>query len=444
MSDSSLKNVDLIIDAKWVIPIVPNAQALEHFSVVVDRGKIVALMPTGEVSAHYHASSHLNLSDHALIPGLVNAHTHAGMTLMRGLADDRPLMEWLNQHIWPAENRVMSEYFVEDGTVLACAEMLAGGITCFNDMYFYPQASATAADRMGMRASLGLVVLEFPSPYAADAEDYLIKGLAFRDTLRGHERIHACIAPHAPYTVSDKTFNRVMTYADQLGLNIHLHLHETLDEIRQSEDQHGLRPIQRLAGLGLLGPNVMAAHCVHLTETEIALLSKQGSHVVHCPSSNLKLGSGIAPVAEMVAAGVNVALGTDGAASNNRLDMFAEMRLAALLAKSRGDATALPAASVLEMATLNGAKALGLEETVGSIEPGKWADMVAVDFSSSDMQPCFDPISHLVYVAGREHVSHSWVAGELRYCEGVHPGVEDQELKEITAKWQEKLKPFHR
>lgn len=416
---------------------------MENAAVVVNDGSIVDVLPQEDARRRYRAQACTRLPTHALIPGLVNAHTHAAMALMRGLADDRPLMEWLNRHIWPAEAEMVSARFVHDGTLLASAEMLSAGITCFNDMYFFPQAAAEAIDSAGIRACLGLVTLEFPSPYAADADDYLRKGLEARDALRGHERITTCLAPHAPYTISDRTFTKVLTYAEQLGLNIHLHLQETRDEIVQSQAEHGMRPVPRLARLGLLGPNLVAAHCVHLTEHEIALLANHGCNVVHCPTSNLKLGSGIAPVGKLLEAGVNVGLGTDGSASNNRLDLFAEMRLAALLAKAEGDASRLPASEALELATINGAKALGLEGSIGSIEVGKLADLVAVDFSALEMWPCHDPLSHLVYVAGREHVSHTWVSGELRYENGIHASVDQNELKEIAALWQAKLKPFH-
>jgi 5-methylthioadenosine/S-adenosylhomocysteine deaminase len=444
MLETDIRTVDLIIEARWIIPVVPRDVLLEHSALAISQGRIVAILPMAEARQRFRALETVSLPTHALIPGMVNLHTHAAMTLMRGLADDVPLMTWLNERIWPAESHVVSDRFVHDGTLLACAEMLRSGVTCLNDMYFFPQAAAEAIDRIGMRACLGLAVLEFSSPYAVDADDYLNKGLAVRDALRDHERITTCLAPHAPYTVSDRTFGRLMTYADQLGLGLHLHLHETRDEIAQSEVQYGLRPLQRLAGLGLLGPSLLAAHCVHLTPSEIEILATQRCHVAHCPSSNLKLGSGIAPVASLLAAGVNVGLGTDGAASNNRLDMFSEMRLAALLAKSAGDASCLSAAQVLEMATLNGACALGLEDRIGSIEPGKIADLVAVDFSATEMMPCFDPISHLVYVAGREHVSHTWVAGVLRYEHGDHIGVEQIELQEIAKLWQARLKQFHR
>jgi 5-methylthioadenosine/S-adenosylhomocysteine deaminase len=318
--------------------------------------------------------------------------------------------------------------------------MLSGGITCFNDMYFYPQAAAASANKAGMRANLGLIVLEFPSSYASDADDYLQKGFAAYDSWRGDALISTSIAPHAPYTVTNQTFESVITYAEQLGLGIHTHLHETQDEIAQSEAQYGTRPIQRLLALGLLGPNLVAAHGVHLLPSEIEMLSEYGCHIAHCPTSNLKLASGVAPVAQLLARGVNIGLGSDGAASNNRLDIFSEMRLAALLAKGlSGDAAVLPAHQALEMATLNAAKALGLDDKIGSIEVGKMADLTAVKLSDLETTPCYDPISHLVYTCGREHVTHTWVAGELRYSDGLYANIEPLELKEIINTWQPKL-----
>ena len=435
------KQVELIIEARWLCPIVPKNTLLEYQSVVIQSGKIIDVCDTSSALMLYQANELVKLTEHILIPGLINLHTHAAMSLMRGLADDKPLMSWLNDHIWPAEQAVLSEQYVQDASLLACAEMLSGGITCFNDMYFYPQATATAANQAGIRANLGLVVLEFPTAYASDAADYLQKGFDAHDSMRGSPLISTCIAPHAPYTVSNKTFETVLTYAEQLGLGIHTHLHETRDEIEQSQAEFGLRPLQRLAQLGLLGPNFLAAHGVHLLDSEMDILAEYGCHIAHCPSSNLKLASGIAPIAKLLAKGVNVGLGTDGAASNNRLDIFAEMRLSALLAKGvNEDATVIPAHQALEMATINAAKALGLDEKVGSIEIGKFADLTAVKLSEAGINPCYDPISHLIYTCGREHVSHTWVAGELRYSNGLYANIEPLELNEIIITWQVKLK----
>jgi 5-methylthioadenosine/S-adenosylhomocysteine deaminase len=413
---------------------------LEHQSVVIQSGKIIDICAISSASELYIASEIVQLNEHILIPGLINLHTHAAMTLMRGLADDISLMPWLQRHIWPAEQAVVSEKFVQDSTLLSCAEMLSGGITCFNEMYFYPQAAAVASNQAGMRANLGLVVLDFPTNYANDADDYLQKGFIAHDTWRNNPLITSSIAPHAPYTVSNQTFKTIVTYAEQLGLGVHTHLQETRDEISQSEAKYGLRPMQRLAEFGLLGPNFVAAHCVHLLSNEIDMLAEFGCHVAHCPSSNLKLASGLAPAAQLIANGVNVGLGTDGAASNNRLDIFTEMRLAALLAKGvNEDATVIPAHQALEMATINAAKALGLDHNIGSIEVGKLADLTAVRLSDLNTSPCYDPISHLVYACGREQVSHTWVAGELRYCDGIYANIELNELKEIINTWQPKL-----
>ena len=440
MVKSSQSPVDLVIEARWVATVATDQAVLENYSVVVQSGVIVDVLPILESRQKYTASSVVCLENHVLIPGLINCHTHAAMSLMRGLADDIALMPWLEQHIWPAEQAVVSARYVQDATLLACAEMLSGGITCFNDMYFYPQATAAAATQAGMRANLGLLVIDFPSAYANDADDYLQKGFDAHDTWRNNPLITSSIAPHAPYTVSNQTLQKVITYAEQLGLGIHTHLHETQDEIVKSDAQYSLRPIQRLAELGLLGPNFVAAHGVHLLANEIELLAEYGCHIVHCPSSNLKLASGIAPVAQLLAKGVNVALGTDGAASNNRLDIFAEMRLAALLAKGMtGDASALPAHQALAMATIHGAKALGLDHKIGSIEVTKLADLTAVRLDDIATAPYYDPISHLVYCCGREHVTHTWVAGELRYSDGIYANIEPNELKEIVNVWQPKL-----
>ena len=335
---------------------------LERHAVAVRDGRIEAVVPVELARKRFALYPAIDLPEHALIPGLVNAHTHAAMSLMRGMADDMALMRWLQEHIWPAEAKHVSPQFVKDGTLLACAEMLRGGTTCFNDMYFFPESALEAALAANMRACLGAIVIDFPSPYAADPDDYLRKGLALRDRYADQPLLSFCLAPHAPYTVSDESFAKVAKLAAELDLPVHLHVHETADEVSRSEVEHGARPLERLHRLGLLGPGLIAVHAVHLSDAEIALLARHGCSVVHCPSSNLKLASGFAPVAALLEAGVNVALGTDGAASNNRLDMFQEMRTAALLAKAVAhDAESMPAHAALRAATLGGAAALGLE-----------------------------------------------------------------------------------
>lgn len=435
-----MEQIDLLIDARWVIPVNPAGQVLEQHSVAVRDGRILAVLPTAKAHATYLPAEHASLPGHALIPGLVNLHTHAAMALMRGLADDMALMQWLQNRIWPAEARHVSPQFVYDGTLLACAEMLRGGVTCFNDMYFYPADAARAALDIGMRAALGLIVIDFPTVYAADADDYVAKGLALRDALGEQQLLTFCMAPHAPYTVSDKTFSRLITLAEELDLPVHMHVHETQDEIGQSVAQHGVRPLERLRRLGLLGPNLIAVHAIDLTEEELSLLVQNGSSVAHCPSSNLKLANGFAPVTRMLAQGLNVGLGTDGSASNNRLDLFQEMRQAALLAKAvSGDAGSLPAHKALAMATLDGARALRLDHAIGSIEHGKFADLTAVEFSAPEMLPCYDPISHLVYAAGRENVSHVWVAGRLLIENRELTNRPKNELENIAFLWQNRL-----
>ena len=434
-----MKQIDLIIEARWIVPIQPPG-VLNRHSLAVHNGCIESVLPTDVARLRYSPRRHIVLGEHALIPGLINLHTHAAMSLMRGLADDLALMEWLKHHIWPVEMREASPDFVYDGTLLACAEMLRGGTTLFNDMYFFPEAAARAALAAGMRASLGMIVVDFPSPYASDSLDYLTKGMAIRDRLRDQPLISFCFAPHAPYSVQDKALSQVATYANEIDVPIHIHLHETQDEITQGEGHDGRRPLARLSDLGLIGPNLLAVHAVHLTDSEVELLARQGCHVAHCPSSNLKLASGIAPVAKLISAGVNVGIGTDGAASNNRLDMFNEMRQTALLAKAvTNDPTVLPAYQALTMATLNGARALGLDTRIGSLLPGKAADIVAVDFSRPELAPCYDPISHLVYAAGRQDVSHVWVAGELLVEDGVLTRSEFRDLGSRAAHWQTRI-----
>lgn len=432
------ETIDLLIEARWIAP-VETPELLTNHSVAVNQGRIVAVLPTAQARSRFNARETCQLSQHILIPGLINLHTHAAMSLLRGIADDLPLMTWLQKHIWPAEAALVSPAFVLDGTRLACAEMLLGGTTCFNDMYFYPEAAAQAASEFGMRASLGITTLEFPTNYANDADDYLSKGLAAREACSGQDLIQFTLAPHAPYTVSNKTFERILTLSEQLHLPIHCHLHETRQEIRDGQQQHGMPPIERLQSLGLITPGFIGVHAVHLSSNEITTLAAHGSHIAHCPSSNLKLGSGMAPTPALQQAGINIGLGTDGAASNNRLDMFWEMRLAALLAKGLAeDPEQFNTQQTLRMATLNGAKALGIDHITGSISSGKSADLCAVSLADLQCQPCFDPLSHLIYVAGREHVTHVWVAGKCQVRERILQNPAFPDLERQVALWQNK------
>ncbi len=371
--------VDTLIHGRWITPVEPAATILEHHSVAIHEGRILDILPTEQALSSYTAGIEHALHRHLLIPGLINAHTHAAMSLLRGLADDLPLNEWLNEHIWPAESRWVNEEFVHDGTQLAMAEMLRGGTTCFNDMYFFPDTAARAAASCGMRACVGLIVLDFPTVWAQDADEYISRGLAVHDQYRSDPLITTLFAPHAPYTVSDKPLEHIRVLADELDMGIHMHVHETADEIDRAVELTGKRPLARLQDLGLISPAMLAVHMTQLSTEEISEFAAGGAHVVHCPESNLKLASGFCPVHTLNTAGINVALGTDGAASNNDLDMLGEMRTAALLGKAVcGDTSALPAHTILKMATLNGARALGIDADVGSLLAGKWADITAV------------------------------------------------------------------
>ncbi|MGA8259923.1 MAG: TRZ/ATZ family hydrolase [Arenicellales bacterium] len=439
------EQVDALIHARWVIPVQPDCRPLVDHTVAVSQGRIRDVIPTSLAKERFTANRETRLATHALIPGLVNAHTHAAMTLFRGMADDLPLMVWLNEHIWPAEQKWVDEEFVRLGTRLAMIEMLRSGTTCFNDMYFFPNVVADCAEALNIRASVGLIVLDFPTAWAQDAEDYLRKGTQLHDELKDLELVTTAFAPHAPYTVSDGPLRKVRMLADELNVPVHMHVHETAHEVEESVSRNGVRPLERLSRLDLLNDHLLAVHMTQLLPAEIQAIAAAGAHIIHCPESNLKLASGMCPVAALMNAGVNVALGTDGAASNNDLDMFGEMRTAALLAKGvSGDVTSVPAHAALEMATINGARALGLDDLIGSITPGKAADLVAVDLAAPATTPVYDAAAQIVYAAGRDQVSHVWVNGR--------PVVEDRRMSRIdesewtreAVRFSEKLAAFDR
>lgn len=433
--------IDLLIEARYIVPVEPFDTTLEHHSIAIRDGRIEAILPSDEARRLYLAREIVNLPEHIVTPGLVNLHTHAAMTLMRGLADDLPLMRWLQEAIWPAEARHVSHAFVRDGSLLAGSEMLRGGITTCNDMYFFPQASAEAFDRLGLRAVIGITVIDFPSQYASDADDYLNKGLASFESWRGHPLIQFALAPHAPYTVSNRSFERIGTLAEELEIPIHIHIHETADEIAHSLRDFGQRPIARLESLGLLGPNLIGVHAVHLDPQDIERLGRHHCAIAHCPTSNMKLASGTAPVSRLLEQGLSVGLGSDGAASNNRLDLWREMLHATLLAKlSNGDASSLPAHQALRMATLHGARALGLDHRIGSILPGKAADICALRIDDPDSLPLFDPASHLLYVLGRHCVSDVWIDGQQKVKGGELLQISNTELLSVARLWQNKLR----
>lgn len=436
-------HIDTLIHARWIIPVEPAAVCHDYYSLAIDNGQIIDLLPTTEATQKYQATYVEQCLQHALIPGLINSHTHAAMTLMRGIADDLPLMDWLQKHVWPLESQWMSAAFVKDGTDLAIAEMIRGGTTCFNDMYFFPDITARQAIQHGMRASVGLILIDFPTVWAENPDGYLEKGLALYEQMRQQPLITCAFAPHAPYTVSDEPLQRMNALANELELPVHMHVHETAHEVTQQWQQTGQRPLQRLQKLGLINPSFMAVHMTQLKDSEVKLFGEFGAHIVHCPESNLKLASGFCPVAKCLAVGVNVALGTDGAASNNDLDMFGEMRTAALLGKGVAeDASAVPAMTALTMATLNGAKALGIEAITGSLQIGKAADVVAVHLDALETLPIYDPISHIVYAASRQQVTDVWVAGKRLLKQRQLMTFDLEDLRQKMALWQSRLKGF--
>ncbi len=434
------QSVDCLILARWLVPIQPENKILEHHGVAISGGKIIAVEPHAKLKEKYSTKQVLDLQDHLLIPGLINAHTHAAMNLLKGYADDLPLMTWLQDHIWPAEGRMMSDEFVYQGTRLAIAEMLKGGTTCFNEMYFMPNMATKAAIDTGVRANIGLTILDFPTAWAGDANEYIQKGLAVYDEFKHQKGIRFSLAPHAPYTVSDEPLTRVATLAQELDMGIHMHIHETAFEVEQAIKQNGERPLARLHQLGLLSPLLQAVHMTQINDDDLKLIKDNGVHVMHCPESNMKLASGICPTAKLLEAGVNIAIGTDGCASNNDLDMIGEMRSAAFLAKvGSGDASAMSAFEALKAATLGGAKALGIDLETGSIEVGKAADLCAINFNHIATQPIFNPISQLVYSASRDQVSHVWTSGKQQVHEGELIHIDQQECMDIAQHWKKKL-----
>ncbi len=427
---------ELLIKAHWIAPVEP-AGVLDNYAVAVAGGRILAVLPIEQAEQEIEARETATLDRHLLIPGLVNAHTHAAMTLLRGYADDLALEPWLREKIWPAEARCVCEEYVRDGALAGAAEMLAGGITSFADMYFFPGATIASALKLGLRVAAGIIVIGFPSAYAGNPEEYLQRGLVLHDEYRSNPRVTFMLAPHSPYAVNGTTLKKIVSYAAETGLPVQTHLHETAGEIADSLAQHGQRPLARLATLGLAGPELAAVHMTQVNDEDLALLASHAVNVVHCPESNLKLASGFCPVARLADAGINIALGTDGAASNNDLDLIGEMRTAALLAKGvAGDPGAFDAASVLRAATLGGARALGLGDQIGSIEAGKWADLTALRFDAIRLMPIYDPVAKLVYAGSRDEVSDVWVAGERRLRDGRIPDFDEAALAVRLREWR--------
>lgn len=440
MSELDSEQLDLLLFPTWLVPVEPAGVILREHGLGIRDGRIALIAPRLDANKHA-AKCVLELPDMLLAPGLVNAHGHAAMTLFRGLADDLPFKNWLHDHIWPAENRWVDEAFIQTGTELAIAEQLQGGITCFSDMYFFPDVASEVVHRCGMRAQITVPVMDFPVPGARDAGEALRKGVALFDDLKHHPRISIAFGPHAPYSVSDDSLEKMRILVAETDAGIHMHVHETASEIYEALQQHGQRPLARLAERQLLGPRFQAVHMTQVDDEDLALLVEHNCSVIHCPESNLKLASGFCPVERLWAAGVNVAIGTDGAASNNDLDLLGETRTAALLAKAvAGSASALDAHRALRMATLNGARALGLDEHTGSLEVGKVADLVAFDLSGLAQQPVYDPVSQLIYTCGRDCVRHVWVAGKQLLTDRRLTRIDQDQLMANVRQWSTKIR----
>jgi 5-methylthioadenosine/S-adenosylhomocysteine deaminase len=432
--------VDTLIYPRWIIPIEPHDAVLEQHAIAIQHGHITALLPAKEAALTYLAKETLHLPEHVVMPGLVNVHTHSAMTLFRGMADDLALMEWLENHIWMAERQWLSDEFVYDGTQLAILEMLRSGTTCFNDHYFYPSSVARAAVEAGMRAVIGPIIISFGSGYAITPDDYINKAIETYHAWQ-HPLIKTMFAPHSPYAVDDVTLLKIQQIADELALRVHLHLHETKNEIEQSLKDYNKRPLQRIADLGLVTEHLLCVHMTQVCDEDLAILQQKRPHIVHCPESNLKLASGLCPTTKFFQNDLNVALGTDGAASNNDLDMFAEMRTAALLAKvESNEPTAINAAAALRMATLNGARALGLENEIGSVVPGKWADLIAINLADINTQPVYHPSSHCVYALNSRQISDVWVAGKRLLKNGQFTQLDVKAIIAKANEWAEKFK----
>ncbi len=448
-----MEQVQTLIHGETIIPMSDYAKnsgntekrefdncVLTNYSIAIQDGRVLDILPTSDAIKKYSSESISNYNHHIIIPGLINAHTHAAMSLFRGLAHDMPLMEWLEKHIWPAEQQWVNEEFVQLGSQLAIAEMLRGGVTCFNDMYFFAETTAQVATKSGMRAHIGMILLDFPTHYANNADEYFSKGLALHDQLKAHPLVKCTFAPHAPYTVSDAPLERVAVLANELELPVHIHVHETADEILKSVEQYKIRPLERLHNIGLVNSGLLAVHMTHLEDQEIELLAETNANVVHCPQSNLKLASGFCPVQKLQDKNINIVLGTDSCASNDDQDMLSEMHSAALLSKGvANNAAALPAYETLRCATINAATALGIDQDTGSLEIGKSADLCAIDVNLLEAQPMYDPIGHVVYATQRNQVTDVWVAGKQLLSNRELLTLDEDEILAKTKEWNQKI-----
>ncbi len=435
-----MQNVDYIIHADYVLPMDESLAVIKDGAIAVKGTKVLKVGTSQEIFKKYSPRAIINGSQHVVFPGLINTHTHAAMVYFRGIADDQPLKEWLENHIWPAENQWLSPEFISDAIELACLEMLKGGITTYNDMYFYEDAAGEATKRVGMRAVLGVGLLDFPTKSASTTEEYFANAESFIKGWKGDNLITPCIAPHALYTCGPETLKRARKVADIYDIPIHIHLSETKWEAEEIMRRFGMSPVEYLESLGFLNERVLAAHCVWLTELEIEILAKRRVGVSHCIESNLKLASGIAPVVRMLKAGVRVTFGTDGAGSNNDLNILSEMSTAAKLHKAvSGDPTALDAKTALLMATRWGAEVLGLGKVTGSIEEGKAADLVMADLNKPHLVPMYSIYSHIVYSMRPSDVEMVMVDGKIVVNDGKLTTTDESEILYKAKKWCEKI-----
>ena len=438
-----METVDTLVCARWIATVDPDAVLADH-ALAIRGGRIVAVLPRAEAQARYAPLERVDRPHHLCTPGLVNAHTHAAMTLLRGLADGLPLEAWLKQGIWPLERRWVGTEFVRDGTDLAIAEMLAAGITCFGDMYAFPEVAAERAVEAGMRCVAGLVIAESPTAWAGHVDEYFAKSLDLHDAFRDHPLVSTSFVAHGATGLEGATLERLRVLVDQLDSPLVMHLHETAGEIDACRRRHGATPVARLARLGLASPSLVAVHAVRFGAEDIELAARTGLHVVHCPTANLKLGSGVAPVPALLAAGVNVALGSDGAASANDLDLVREMRLASLLAAgTSGDASAVAPGLALRMATLAGAEALGIADRTGSLTPGKWADVTCFDLGRLPAVPVADPVAALVGSGGRDFVTDVWVAGRRALSGGRLARLDAADVVTRATGWRTRMLADH-
>jgi 5-methylthioadenosine/S-adenosylhomocysteine deaminase len=429
-----------LITARWIVPVVPAGLVLENHALLIKGSTIQDLLPVDSARKLYPNATRVDLPQHLLTAGLVNTHGHAAMSLLRGYADDRELMDWLSNHIWPVEMKLVDYNFVKDGSTLAVAEMISTGTTCAADTYFFPEAVAEAFTENRFRGQVATPIIQFPNAWAETEDQHIQKGLDFGDSIKDNDLISTAFAPHSPYTVTDKALEAVRLHTEALDLPIHLHLHETKDEVESAVSETGIRPIQRIHELGLISESLQTVHMTQLIEQDFDLLADKGVHLAHCPDSNMKLASGFCPVEKLKEHGVNVAIGTDGAASNNNLDMLEETRSAALLSKVvSADATSVNAFEALAMATINGARLLGLESKIVSLEKGKLADVIAVDLSSINFQPIHHPVSQLIYTTTGHQVSHTWINGELLYANNQFTQLDEARLRVVVEEWRQKI-----